>query len=256
MRVLLLTIIYLFSSASSTDIKASARELMLEGSRGKAYELLINGLSAKNSKPKNQEIEKELNNLSNIFMSEKSQKYFQQSKTLFYSSDKNYISKIEKAEELEPENLKIIFTKAWFLLIEKQCSKAKTELSKIKKLNAKYGDLAAVEHYTNLCEGKAGLHCDSMDYRADESLRSKIFRFVACRSGKESAEQFKNYCNLLKIDAPKLPEVDLWCSRAVNKAVVYKNKCKSLEKIKNKRSLLEAYPFLCNKKISSKVIDD
>jgi len=253
MKLVLIILIIFGSSGSYADIRDSARELLLSGERGKSYELLINSLA---NKKNNIKIKKELDNLSNIFVSEKSQKYFQQAKTLFYSGDKSYKSKLEAAENLEPENLKIIFTKAWFLLIEKKCVKARVELDKLKKLNIHYDGLAAIDFYVNLCDDKTNAECGGFNYNINDSLMKKVVKLASCRRLKESLTKRQTYCKLLKIDLEKLPELDLWCSTEPKRLAVYKSRCSLMQDKADRRKFLEVYPFMCIEKISSKVIDD
>lgn len=253
MRLLLTVLIIFGSSGTYADIRDSARELLLNGQRSKSYELLINSLA---NKKNNIKLKKELDNLSNIFVSEKSQKYFEQAKTLFYAGDKGYKSKLEAAEKLEPENLKIIFTKAWFLLIEKKCLKAKIELEKLKKLNIHYEGLSAIDFYVKLCDSKTNAECGGFNYNIKDSLIRKVVKLASCRQLKESLVLRQSYCKLLKIDLEKLPELDLWCSAEPNRLLVYKSRCDSMADEKDKRKLLEIYPFMCAEKISSKVIND
>ncbi len=244
-----LTIYYPLVQAS--EVLESARELIIQGDRTKALNLLQNEILITKKTKDKEKLSKELNKLSEIFLSEKSQKLYQQALTLFYVRGSQYKNKLAEAEKIEPNNLKILGSKLWSNLVEKKCSSAQDVMGQIRKINASYGELKAFDFYLSVCQNKPKYDCESLVYETSRSDRQKLLNLLQCKAKQSELGKIKKYCELLKIDMPKLPELSLICSEEASVVKNYETSCKSFKVAETE--LVNVYPFICDKEISSKL---
>ncbi len=259
MRILTLFFFQIYCvvlTGSEEGLIQTARQLLLDGKRSKAYEHLVNKVTGSVTDPKNIDLIKELNRLSVIFLTEDSQKLYEQGRTQFYKDEKGKLDKLFQAQKLEPQNLLILEQRAWFLIRQFKCNPAGKDIRKISQLNPYYPPLNRLQFYLSICEKKTIKECpEKLDI--NKGLKHKVYQLLACKDdeSKEHLVQKASICKSLQATVPELPELKLWCSNEKNLGAIpskerYNKDCENLITQPSYHRLIDIYPFVCKKQFS------
>ncbi len=242
------------SRESYPEIIQKAQNLILQKNRPQALEVLTAGL--KNEKPNSvafKELKKSLNDMSRVFISEKSQQAYEFSLSLKRTDPPQAIAKINDALRAEPENLTLLLEAARQNLIKGECKSALEMAQKVQKINLWDDELALVLAQSKIClndfvgyiNTKEGVQITNsipwLSLEIERNIKEKNLM-----KAKEALNQ------LIKIDK-NYPEQEYWAWKIdieqkvtnIDSAQDYKTECQNMTGVIYRRFILD--PRLCTR---------
>ncbi len=196
-----------------------AQELTLNQERNKATQLLVQEIEKELKNPlAQQELKKELLNLSELFYTEKAQRTFELGRSLSINEPDAGLDKYTEALNLEPGNLKILKELARGYLFKGDCSKS-LEISKDALLQNPYSvDFFLIRIQSKVCLGSIeDFEAEMANPFVDKELVSSYLETAKAQYFIAQEKYAQALSSLGKVKLTKFPEAYYWRGLAKSK---------------------------------------
>lgn len=237
------------------DIIDKAYNLSLQKDRSQAVSLLLGTLKKETKKAGQKELVQALEQISQVFISDKAQQQYELGFSLKWSDPQAALNKLIEASRLEPENASIDMAIVQQQMMLGDCDGAASRSSKYRELANYLETWKLILSQTSLCEGKFEEYLSS---KTNADLKGPLaiywlsleieyqFKSSQWQKAKEAAG------NLTKID-PDFPESYYWHwklsqatkVRADKEAQRYVSLCKTMKS--RQQRAYSSEPFLCRR---------
>ncbi len=244
------------SKESYKDIIQKAQSLTLQQDRLQASQVLVRVIKSETYNRKAQEeLKKTLNNISTLFYTEKTQKFYEYAKSLLRESPAEAAEKFKEAIKVEPDNILILLWMARLAMVTGKCEEANTSITKALEINPFYPQLQLTDLQIKAClQVIEPLNKSASEYKYLETLYPLYFNMVLVQkffTQKQYPEATYHIEKAKQIDK-EFPEIYFWESQILEKqelsfkdaASRYIRGCKTITKADYLKYELE--PRLCH----------
>jgi hypothetical protein len=235
-----------------SDLISKAQNLILQKDRLQAMNVLVAGIKKENSKSNAYlELKKNIEDLSQVFISEKAQQLYELAITLKKTDMTASTQKITEALRLEPDHLKLIIELSRNQITKGDCSSAQESLSKIIQLSPYIEELKLLQTQIYLClnqmselnQIRSTVDIKKSNY-ASQWILVDIEKFDKLGQNKAAIDSLILFKNL-KLSHP---EVNYWSwklNKNTNDGYKYVNECKKMSTGAYRQYLMD--PQLCRR---------
>lgn len=133
--IFFLIFVFTVANAAPAVVSEARDKLVREKNRQAATELLVRSIHSEKGKPEQQELLKELDKLSTVFLSNEGQRLFELAESIRHAGQPGYTVKYEEALKLEDANWSVLLGHALGLLREQNCRAAEEVLNLARKIH-------------------------------------------------------------------------------------------------------------------------
>lgn len=189
-----------------------AQELLLNQKRTQATQVLVQEVEKERSNQKAiVELKKALNNLSEMFLTEKAQRVFELGRSLSAEEIDAGSEKYLEALALEPSNLKIIKELARNFLVKKECIKALEYAKEALLLNPYSAEFFLIKLQAKACLGKIeDIEAELANPHIDKLTIEPYLDFVVIQHLFNQEKYLEALDTLNKLKPTKQPEFYYW----------------------------------------------
>lgn len=244
------------SKESYKDIIQKAQNLTLQQDRLQASQVLVRVIKSEMyNKKAQEELKKTLNDISTLFYTEKTQKFYEYAKSLLRESPVEAAEKFKEAIKVEPDNILILLWMARLAMVTGKCEEASASITKALEVNPFYPQLQLTDLQIKAClQVIEPLNKAASEYKYLETLYPLYFNMVLVQkffTQKQYPEATYHIEKAKQIDK-EFPEIYFWESQILEKqelffkdaASRYIRGCKTIAKADYLKYELE--PRLCH----------
>lgn len=241
---------------SYKDIIQKAQSLTLQQDRLQASQVLVRVIKSESyNKKAQEELKKNLNDISTLFYTEKTQRLFEYAKSLFRESPQEALEKFKEAIKAESDNISILLWMARLSMVSGKCDEASATVTKALGINPFYTPLQLTDLQVKACQQAIEpLNKAVAEYKPLEMLYPLYFHMILVQkffTQKQYPEATYHIEKAKQIDK-EYPEIYFWESQILEKqelsfresASRYIRSCKTISKADYLKYELE--PRLCN----------